>query len=358
MQIKSYNRKELGDYIQSDFFRTLPEIPISIHRAISQINNPYCSNEDILLWAAYENGLLIGYVGVLPDVIGLNNKVYWLSCFWVHETFRNDNLASLLFFSLVKQYKNQLFISNFLFSLEKTYQSLGIFQPTQYNYGSTFFINFCFTEILQARFPKIKVLRPIFDLIEKIFNLTLKTRKIFFKNKKNTLDIIEDKNLNEEFQSFLNAYFNSNETVARTIEHFRWIFTFPWIIEGKKNKESERYFFSSMSYQFEYKLLKIYSQQKLEGIVLLKTRDKNMSISYLYTYDSHIRELSDYLLKLAISENINTITVFDKRLISKLLNRRNNFIYIKDTKRPYIFPQNFKIDSSVFQEGDGDSVFT
>jgi ribosomal protein S18 acetylase RimI-like enzyme len=361
MQIKSYNRTELEEYVHSDFFRTLNKIPISIQRAISQINNPYCSSEDILLWAAYENASLIGYIGVLPDTIELKNsknKIYWVSCFWVSEAYRNENLASQLFFLLIKQYKSQLFISNFLFSLENTYQGLGIFQPTQYNFGRTFYINFCFSDILQARFPELIPVMPFYLIAEKLLNLILKTRRIFNINKKKYLNIIENKELDEELWSFLNTFSLTSESVVRSVEHFRWILNFPWVLTGKPDKESGRYYFTSKSEQFEYKLLKLYDSQKLAGFVLLKIRDKNLTVSYLYSDNDHIESIVYYLLKLSFTENINTITTFDQRLSKKLKKKRQKFIFIKNIKRPYIFPKNYEIESSIFQDGDGDLIFT
>lgn len=67
MTIKTYNRNELSAFIDSDFYAILSKIPISYHRAVSQINNPAVSDNDILLWVAYENAAVIGYIGVLPD---------------------------------------------------------------------------------------------------------------------------------------------------------------------------------------------------------------------------------------------------------------------------------------------------
>ncbi len=361
MQIKSYNKEQLKEFINSDFFRVLNKIPISFQRALSQIKNPYCSNDDILLWAAYEKASLIGYVGVLPDIIiknNLNQKFYWLSCFWVDENYRNENLASQLFFPLIKQYKNQLFISNFLFSLEKTYQGLGIFQPTQYIYGNTFYVKFCFSDIIKARFQEIKPIMPFYNILEFSLNRILNIRKLFYKYKKRNLEKVENFLPDDNLQSFLSNYSVDNDNLIRSTGHFEWIRTSPWILPGKSDSESERYFFSSKAEQFEYRFLKLNIKGKQEGFALLKIRDKNLTISYLYTSNDCIDNLAEYLIKLTYTEDINTITTFDNRLTKTLKNKKSNFIYIKNTKRPYIFPKNFDIKASVFQDGDGDSIFT
>lgn len=361
MEIKSYDRKQLQDFIDSDFFGVLTQIPISYQRAISQINNPYSAVNDILLWAAFEENSLVGYVGVLPDIIEFESsksKIYWLSCFWVDKAYRNGNLASQLFFPLIKQYKNQLLISNFLFSLEKTYQNLGIFQPTKHNFGYTFYINFSFAEILLARFPKLKSVIPIYRLAEKYLNSVLKTRKLFHKKKKQDIDIVENKIFDNELQIFLNTFSTTNNSFVRNIDHFKWITTYPWVTIGKTDKESERYFFTSKSDKFEYRSLKIYNSDKIVGFVFLKIRDNNLSISYIYTEEKNIEYVVDYILEIVDTENLNTVTTFDEKLSTFLMKKRNRFIFIKNTKHPYIIPKKLEIASSFFQDGDGDSVFT
>ncbi len=362
MQIKSYTKAELKVFIHSEFFRVLNKVPISFQRGWSQYNNPHCSDDDILLWAAYENADLVGYVGVLPDIIQSENgekKIHWLSCFWVEESFRQGNLASQLFYLLIKQYKDSLYISNFLLSFEKTYLNLGIFQNTQYKKGRTFYINLCFASMLEARYPDLKSLMTFYKLLERSINELLKSRKGIHKKGKRKFKIVENKRLNDELDVFLQTFTSKDKSLVRGIEYFRWILEYPWMSEGKADRESGRYFFSSKADQFEHRMLKIYEQEdKLVGIVLLKIRDKNMVINHIYANDAQLGSIAAYLVNLSLKELINTITTFDNRLSDKLRSKRTNFIYIRNIKRPYLFPRNHDISVDYFQEGDGDSVFT
>lgn len=361
MQIKSYTKAELKIFIHSEFFRVLNKVPISFQRGWSQYNNPYCSDDDILLWAAYENADLVGYVGVLPDIIQSANgekKIHWLSCFWVEESFRSKNLASQLFYLLIKQYKNTLFISNSLFSLEKSCLSLGVFQNTQYKKERTFFINLCFASMLEAHYPDLKSLITFYKLFERSINELLKSRKGIHKKGKNKFEIVENKRLNDELTVFLQTFTTQDASIVRGIEYFRWLLEYPWMSEGKADRESGRYFFSSKAEQFEHRMLKIYNQEKLEGIVLFKTRDKNLMVNHIYASNAQMGSIAAYLVNLSLKELINTITTFDGRLSDKLRSKRTNFIYIKNIKRSYLFPRNYDISSDIFQEGDGNSVFT
>jgi hypothetical protein len=362
MQILSYNKLQLSEYIHSDFFKVLTQIPISYQRALSQINNPYASDEDILLWAAYQNASLIGYVGVLPDEIDLNgtkNKIYWVSCFWVSDAYRNENLASQLFFLMLKAYRNNLFLSNFLFSLEKTYQSLGVFKPTQYIYGKTFYRNLCFEELIEARFPDWADYMPFYRAAEKFINKALRFRDIFVRNYRTKFKILENNVYDKEFDIFLQNYkTNHPDKIVRSANHFDWILTYPWILTNISDQEAKRYYFSSKSNRFGYLSLKLYNKDKLEGYALLKIRDKNLAVSYLYAEDEHINCISNYISVLMKKDNFDTVTCFESRLSESLARKHNGYIYKKTAKRPYIFPKNIEINAIVFQDGDGDSVFT
>ncbi len=362
MQIIPYNKAQLNEFIHSDFFNVLTQIPISYQRALSQINNPNCAEDDILLWAAYQNASLAGYLGVLPDKIQNKNvqkKIYWVSCFWVSEFYRADNLASQLFFLMLKSYRNNLFLSNFLFSLEKTYQALGVFKPTQYIYGKTFYRNLCFAELIQARYPDWEDYMPFYRATEKFINNALRIRDIFVRNYRTKYKIVENNVYDDEFEAFLEKYFSENPNrIVRQSAHFDWIITYPWILTNLSDQESKRYFFSSKSNRFGYFSLKVYNNDVLEGFALLKIRDTNLAVSYLYANDEHVNCLSNYISVLMKKNNFDTVTCFDSRLTESLGRKHNGYFYRKSTKRPYIFPKNQEIDAAVFQDGDGDSVFT
>jgi hypothetical protein len=362
MEIVSYNKKELQAFIDSDFFNELDKVPISRHRAISHIRNPYCPDDYVLLWAAYEGNSLAGYAGVLPDCIELNgakHKICWFSCFWVHESYRKQNVAPALFYSLMKTYENQLFVSNMLFSLEKSYQKSQIFQPTQSTKGYTFYRTFCFGNILKARFPWFKHFLPIYLFTEKILNFILGIRCLTGRKIKTKIEVVENGELNDELRFFLDNFSKSNEnSIVRDLEHFKWIIENPWVQVGKPDKESQRYYFSSKAEQFEYRLLKVYISEKLSGFIILKIRDKKLVVSYLYLPDQYKKDVASYILNFINDEKIQTLTCFDKVLSTYFSKKQSRFVFIKNTKQLYLFPKDMEISSSILQAGDGDSVFT
>lgn len=361
MKIESYNREQLAAFIESDFFKNLDKIPITYHRAISHIHNPDCSEDDILLWVAYEKESLLGYVGILPGtccVDGTVKKIYWLSCFWVDEPYRHGNLASSLFYPLIKRYKDQLLISNFVPSLERTYQVLGIFHPTTFKTGYRFYLVFCFADIILSRMPKARFFKPFLRAMDHFLNLVLSVRTRAYKPFERTSQLVENDCFDKNLQSFISAFNTENNYINRGVNNFKWIMTYPWVLQGKPDQDSQRYFFSSRSEQFEFCSVKIYQEKNLLGFILLKIRDKALTLSYIYAPDDAVQDIAAYILDKAHKEKVKTITSFDARVADAIEKKRGRFVFLKKMKRPYIISKKITNASWAFQEGDGDAVFT
>ena len=161
-----------------------------------------------------------------------------------------------------------------------------------------------------------------------------------------------------ELQSFIDVFHITKAFVKRDIDHFQWILTYPWVLEGKPDAESKRYFFTSVSEQFNYTTLKFTHNQKIVGCVLLKQRNKELVVSYLYAFDDAINDIAAYILSVAKTEKIKTLITFDDRLVKSIEMHRWHFVLSKKMKRLYIFSKNTEIDVALLHEGDGDTNFT
>ena len=111
METRFFTKQDLHNFISSEQFDSLDHIPISKHRAISQINNPRASHDDIILIAIFDKNVLLGYLGVLPDFVYDANechKVGWLTCFWINWifiTFQKSFRALKMFFSVLRAWE-------------------------------------------------------------------------------------------------------------------------------------------------------------------------------------------------------------------------------------------------------------
>lgn len=94
IEFEFLNKQLLSQYISSNDFGSQQTLPISKHRALSQINNPRAEENDVLLILAKEEGQVLGYTGVLPDMLFDSIKFGWLSCLWVSEEARGKNIGT------------------------------------------------------------------------------------------------------------------------------------------------------------------------------------------------------------------------------------------------------------------------
>ena len=361
MVIKSYTRKELGAFIESGFYAILSKVPISQHRAFSQMNNPAITDETILLWVAYENAATIGYIGVLPDRLktaSQDTECYWLSCFWVDEKHRKSNVASTLMMSVLRLHQHNLMISNFLFSLEESYSKMGIFRPVEYKTGYEYYLRARFTKLIISKFPSIKKSEPIINGIERLVNQVFSIWKWMHPRLKVSPNISADLRFDDELDQFLEDYTRTHQLNARSASYFKWIYDYRWVKEGKKDKNSERYFFSSVSDRFCYVPVRIYDQEKLSGFAFLKLRDNALTVSFLYADDRYLSDLASYIFNLVKTEQIDVINCFDTRLCRYLQKSGSRYILKRQRRQPYLLPLGLDCNLKELQEGEGDSVFT
>ena len=63
MEIRSYTPGTILEFVASEQFSMLKNIPISKHRALSYAHNPRAAASDKILFVAFENDEVAGYLG-------------------------------------------------------------------------------------------------------------------------------------------------------------------------------------------------------------------------------------------------------------------------------------------------------
>jgi hypothetical protein len=236
---------------------------------------------------------------------------------------------------------------------------MRIFQPIQSDFGYSFYRNLAFSQAIERHFPKLNSIIALYSLFEKCFNFGLFWgRKLTTKRLKTDLRIVENNNFDAEFDDFIKNYCTENNFIFRNSTYFDWILNYPWVLQGKRDYENKRYYFSSVADLFEYHSVKIYDRQKLVGFMFLRIRDKRLTVSFSYLTDICVKDAANYIFNLSKLKNLDTITSYDNKLLNVLIKKRTKYLLCKKKEKKYIFPRNFDITSSVFQEGDGDIVFT
>ncbi len=354
--LKTLNRKELQDFIDSGKYAGYDFLPITKHRAVSQLKNPKADPEDVLLTLAFEEDRLAGYLGTFPDYFltdGKKQKFAWLSTLYVSEKFRGKRIAQKLLDKVFQSYNGNIAITEFTKEAEGLYNKMGVFRYIAPKNGKRYYFHSDLKEIWKRKkinFVFVPALLDLADLaINTGFSLFRNTRKKNFKTEINAI-------IDEESIRFI-AEFPS----SRNGEDINWIIQNPWVIQS--NLTEEKYLFSSYSKEFRYDCVKIFDEnEKLISVCVLLLRDGNLKIPYLFSKEKPV--LFAHFLNNYIQKNkVKFLTSYHPELNSLLDKRNFKKIFGKDFERRYLLhenlidklPENF---SQLLQDGDGDPAFT
>jgi len=360
MEIVKLNRQKLNDFIHSEEYKTIPHIPISFHRGISHINNPRISEEDILLILVYETEL-IGYLGIVPDFININNqpdKIGWMSCIWIHPKARGKGIAKLLTQTCIELYSNKIFCTEFTPEAETLYNNLNAFDPLVSKTGVRIFRRSCLETVIPSRFPKITFILPLLSLYDATVNVAhdifLKKRNKF--SKPYSIEIVNEP---EESCFYLANNLQKNELTKRLKKEFDWFYNYPWIKETPSlTTESKRYHFTSEARRFKTITVKIKQNIELIAFLVVTIREKHMKTPYIYVIPGHEQVVAETINNLMHEHKIDILTTYQTSITSNY-SSCISYLNSKIIIRKYLQSKGFNINISQnqIQDGDGDCGF-
>lgn len=358
IELKTLNKSALQEFISSGKYRSDIFLPITKHRAESQIKNPKADDDQTLLILAYEGEKLAGYVGCLPDfflIDGNKFKYAWLSTLFVSSDFRGKRIAQQLLDKAFEEYNGNIAITEFTPEAESLYNKIKVFKYIPAKTGKRFYLKTDFQNIIPAKNQKLKSLKPIFKLSDFIFNHLISLKNSFQEKPDFKFEILPE--IDEESKNFI-AQFQSN----RNAEEINWFVKNPWILECEMPDYD--YLFSSYSKKFKYFWIKIFNtKNQLETSALLLLRDGHLKIPYLFS-KNNLKNFTEFLACFSEKNKVKQITSYQTDLIDEI-ETNGNFpkIHSRAMERRYMFhekmlsnlPRNF---SPNFQDGDGDCALT
>ena len=360
MEIVKLNRQQLDVFIHSDEYKTMPHVPISFHRGISHINNPRIHENDILLILVYEKEL-IGYLGIIPDLVYINKlpeKMGWMSCIWIHPNARGKGIAKLLTQTSIELYKNKIFCTEFTPEAETLYNKLKKFDPLVNKNGIRIYRRSCLQTVLPARRPSTTFLFPLLGFYDTTINLF---HDFFLKKRfKHAYGYTIEYPLAPEESCFsLANNFQINELTQRKKEEFYWFYNYPWIKETKApTEESRRYHFSSEARFFKTVTIKIRNENDVVAFLIVTIREKHMKTPYVYVRSGHEAIVSETLNNLMFDYKTEILTTYQKSIISQYKNCIG-YLKSKSITRKYLQSKGFNLSATeiMLQDGDGDCGF-
>ncbi|WP_288376771.1 GNAT family N-acetyltransferase [uncultured Chryseobacterium sp.] len=355
--LKTFNRKELEDFISSGAFQQYDFLPITKHRALSHIKNPKAEDEDTLLILAFFEEKLIGYVGCFPDrfvIEGKEIRYAWLSTLYVNPEYRKKRPAKALLKKVFEEYEGRIAITEFTKEAEALYNIMGVFEYVFPKEGQRYYFKTDAAKMIPEKKPVTKPLKPLFQTLDAAANLFISIKNLPIKKPDFKYEILD--RVDKESADFINRFsgVRDGDEINTFIDHL-------WVLEGKKE---ERYLFSSFAGTFKYFWVRIFDQHnKIKSCLLLQLRDGYLKIPYLFS-NTDLDEVVQFLNYFIVNNKIKGFTSYQNKL-NKAIQQSKAFshIYERDFNREYLFhkdllellPNDFNPD---YQDGDGDCMMT
>ena len=208
IRIKELKVCQLEEYINSDEYKNLENIPISPQRALSGIYNPYGDKGDKVLFLAYDDDKFIGYLGALSDVLKINgksSKVAWLSCMWVDNNYRRQGISVMLMQHANKIWNSNLLITNYIPLSKSAFDKTGIFTDFRSLPGIRGYLRFNLAEIIISKRPGLRRMKWLISLFDITANVLNEFRLLFWRAafEANNIKIQYLREIDDETDSFI-----------------------------------------------------------------------------------------------------------------------------------------------------------
>lgn len=360
LEIKKIRVKELKDFVESDFFRNLENVPISPARAKSYIHNPHAKPDDLALVLGFIQNNLVAFRSLFAGLIETETQKIrfgWCSGNWVHPEFRRKGFSFELLKVAFSDWNGKLMFTNYAPESERLYLKTGWFFPLYQFRGIRAYL-FPKTRKLLPLVRKNSWMRPFFWEVDVVLFWIAKIRTFFFNEKKNPdvgFELLAEPD--EQCYQYLN---NSNLKFVfgrKTVE-LKWIFQFPWISE-ENNNIKEKYQFSANAESFYYQTVKVFYKDKFSGFFIFSVKDLHLKTLYISVQSGLEDEIAGFLKKYCINGNIEMATIYNSAVADRIYERKFPFLHAKKYGQKIYCSFEVKgVEGFQFQDGDGDVIFT
>ena len=370
MRIEEYSLADLRGRLEDRDFWSQSVLPISKHRAIAQVHNPRADEDDVLLIVAYGDkgpSETVAYIGILPDRVfleGREQKVGWLSCWWVNPKAATGGIGAMLLFRAINSYSGHVASYSPAPVAEEIITSTRQFVPLYDLHGVTGILRFNTSYLLERRRPSARPLKPFLKLLDRFGNLVGDARisqRIRTRHGASEYSLDYVSAIDSETEAFITRHRSPAELFRRGKAELDWIYTYPWVIAAPlPDRLSARYDFTATARTFSFYMVKIRRPDgELAAFLLLKLKNETLTVPYAYFTPDSASLVLDSVLGHALSLRADMVTILNSELVQGASADRPRFLYRWPTARHCYISKRLKPGpSGVLQPGDGDGAFT
>ena len=369
IRVRSIKLSDLQEFIKSEEYLSLDNIPVSPQRAASYLENPKATENDIVLFLAYEQGNLVGYRTVLPDSLIAENKVIafaWLSGNWVLPEKRRQGISTLLLEHVLEAWDYKIMFANYAPESKAVYDKSGEFIKYASIDGVRVYLRFLFSEVLPPKSKLFRKLKPVLKLSDYILNgiADVRLKREVSSLTQDLIRIKEVNTLDEETLEFIISK-SENDFTSQKIKEIEWLRYYPWILEKEKLAVTDkRYFFSSSSPRYKNIQLKVYcSDNRLVAYLMIIVIGNKLTLPYCYYSGDSYKLIPDIVFKKMIEYKLSYATIYHPEVVKEILKQKKGYLYKKTIPRHYYCSVGLlnnlpDAETIKWQDGEGDAAFT
>ena len=367
MDIRTFTVNDLKTALESQKFWQTDNLPITKHRALSFTRNPRADASDVVLLVAYRGDHVIGYLGILPDTIFINDVSYklgWLTSWWVDSSFAKTGVGTILLFKALNAYNQYIGVSGSSGDARNALDASRRFMAIRPLKGLDVRLRLNCAHNIPRKSPALKQFRAIFKILDAGLDEVMKLRQHLWRQGENAdqrLSFEYISTIDKETEQVIQQHFQKDLT-RKDKSDLDWIMSNPWIMSTPtKDAMSKRYYFSSRAKQFYYLGVKVFRRDAgFIGFLLIKVRDDRMDVIYSYFDNRYALSLAAAAEQQARAMNAAVLSLYDDRLIAGFSKLGCPYWSTRRNSREFALSKAFTDISLVdfrLQGGDGDLAF-
>jgi hypothetical protein len=367
MEIKTFTVANLKTALESEDFWQIQTLPITKHRALSFCRNPRANEDDPVLLVAYLDNRVIGYLGILPDKIYVNEvdyKLGWLTSWWVDPACATTGVGAILLFKALNAYDQYVGVSGSSRAARKALHASQKFMAIKSLQGLDIRLRLNATGYILRKLPLMKIFRGVFKIFDSVMDEVVNLRNFIWQRHNNPCRGLAFENISaidEETGRFIKRH-HQHDLTRKEKTDLSWVMNNPWILSTPiKDSVSKRYYFSSRADRFLYLGVKVFENQtEMIGFFLLKVRNDRMSVMYSYCESRHAASITAAVFHHALAMDVRTLSLFGEQLVAGFSELRFPCWSVKKKSRGFSLSKAFAdipLSNYRLQGGDGDLAF-
>ena len=315
MEIKTFTRAQLRDFIDSADYAAMPVLPISRQRARSHMANPRAGEEEVLLIIAFTEGRMAGYLGLLPDSLlsaaAVRSPISWMSCIWTDPRLRGQGVAKKLVQTALDVTGNRLLATSYTAAAKKLYDRMGAFADLSSMSGTRYYRKAASRQLLAGRWPGWT--HGLLALADSLANGASWPLRAFAPRLPADLHWRFASELSPEAATFVKKK-QARSLLGRGAEELRWMIDHPWLLVAPEDEESRRYHFSSVARSFTALLVELRKGGQLLAVLHCVIRDGHCKLPHAWLEEGSAPQVAAFIRFLWHHYDIHTATIYQADL--------------------------------------------